>query len=151
MANGGIIGPVITTEKKVKPKTTILASSGTFTKDSNLSKNKTVVIAGGGGGGTAPSAGAGGGGSGGLTIFSCQPFPSCAVTVTVGAGGAGGSCAQSGGSQGSNSVFASASNPRTMTGGGLGGGQVPGHPATGGPGGAGGGGGYASSPCSAAG
>ena len=149
MANGGIIGPNNPVGKIGKdPKITIITETGTFTKSacSSLSKNTMAIAAGGGGGGTAGSAGGGGGGAGGAQVHCCQSFPACAVTVTIGAGGAGGGGGSPGyvaGSAGSNTVFASTCSPRTMTGGGKGGGQDAAGP--GGAGGSGGGGGYAPS------
>ena len=44
MANGGIIGPVNTTEKKKKPKVSVFTASGTLTTDSDTTKINTVII-----------------------------------------------------------------------------------------------------------
>jgi len=98
-----------------------------------------LVEAGGGGGGSANSGGAGGGGAGGLLSSSLTVNSGTAYTVTIGSGGAAGATQPSNGTNGSNSVFSSA----TATGGGGGAGANTGSlPAN--SGGCGGGGGFVS-------
>ena len=100
----------------ITPKITTFTSSGTFTADPMSTECHLLVVAGGGGGSS------GGGGGGGYREFPAQPIPTSPVPVTVGAGGAG--TPDSGslvGSPGANSIFASASDPRTSTYGGSGG------------------------------
>ena len=122
--NGGIIGPPNTVTQVYKDKLTVFTANGCFTKAScNPSAPGTgivMVVAGGGGSG---NDGGGGGGAGGLVLKTCQPLPGSAVPVTVGGGGAGSNVHNTPGVNGSNSIFATACNPITATGGGYGGGE----------------------------
>jgi hypothetical protein len=136
MSNVGIIGPV---QNPVRGDlTTSFTASGNYTSAVGAGTATVLVIAGGGGGA------AGGGGAGGFRLLGCHPIPASTVPITIGAGGAGSPawpCLVSG--KGSDSIFATASNPITSTGGGLAGynNQPSGNP--GGPGGSGGGAGGA--------
>ena len=128
--NGGIIGKDNTPSPS--KKVTTFTSNGCFTRTATTAT--VITIAGGGG------ASRGGGGAGGVLITECHPLPASTVPVTVGAGGA--ASAQHGcrASDGSNSVFGSAT-PLTATAGGAGGGITQPGQSKGGDGGSGGGGG----------
>ena len=110
--NGGIIGADNTPSPS--KKITTFTSNGCFNRTANTA---TVIVVAGGGG-----AARGGGGAGGVLITECHPLPASSVPVTVGAGGAryAGECTSSNATNGSNSVFGSAT-PLTATGGGFGG------------------------------
>ena len=127
--NGGIIGKDNTPSPS--KKVTTFTSNGCFTRTATTAT--VITIAGGGG------ASRGGGGAGGVLITECHPLPASTVPVTVGAGGA--ASAQHGcrASDGSNSVFGSAT-PLTATAGGAGGGITQPGQSKGGDGGSGGGG-----------
>jgi len=111
-ANGGIIGADNTPSPS--KKITTFTSNGTFSRTATTA---TVIVVAGGGG-----AARGGGGAGGVLITACHPLPTCSVPVTVGAGGGryASDCSSANATNGSNSVFGSAT-PLTATGGGFGG------------------------------
>ena len=105
LSNGGVIGtdndPAAATQSAA---VTTFNSSGTFTAASRTTACNLLVVAGGGSGAF------GGGGAGGYRAINPHPLPASAVTVTIGAGGAPTSpmSYNAQGSDGSNTVFASA-------------------------------------------
>ena len=136
MANGGIIGPVNSTSKKIKKTIRTFSATGTFTTTPEATSLKVCSAAGGGGGSGDKG---GGGGAGGLKYFTDQPVcGNTPYTVTIGAGGTG-SPSPAGpllGTDGTNTTFGSVTQ---VCGGGRGGatGDTAGNP-----GGSGGGGGF---------
>ena len=120
-SNGGVIGPDNDLFVQSSSKRTTFNSSGTFTAAplSTTTNVSVLVVAGGGGSAYERS---GGGGAGGYREPSTQPVPASPLPVTVGAGGAAKTSPSSPeiGNQGSDSVFATTSNPVTSEGGGYG-------------------------------
>ena len=119
MANGGIIGPVITPAAfNQSEQITTFNSTGIFTKQTYTNQVDVLLVAGGGGGASHFSPG---GGGGGVREIADHPCADTEVTVTVGAGANG-----SGGSPSpfppqntaGNSTFATSSSPISSTGGG---------------------------------
>ena len=145
MANGGIIGPVNTTQKKKKPKVSIFTSTGTLTTDSDTTTVKVYGIA-GGGGGSGGSCDGGGGGAGGLrngvaaTVSGSSPY-----TVTIGAGGSANTNISANAPDGNDTIFAPCTSSEVKSNGGGGGG---GYNTSGADGGSGGGSGGNAPACS---
>jgi len=139
-ANGGIKGKLNKPSHGGNAVTTITAS-GNFVTQQGTTEVDVLTVAGGGGSGG--DQGAGGGGAGGFRNLTRQHvLANSNIAITVGAGGAaGGTGTPEDGSSGANSVFASAINPITSTGGGGGGLGDSGGGGTGVDGGSGGGGG----------
>ena len=120
--NGGLIGKENLPNQTGRTKITEITSSGNFTVSPNNTTDTAdavMVVAGGGGGQN--NSGGGGAGAGGFRLISSHPLPASAVPVTIGAGGANSNTLGASGAEGANSVFGSASNPITSTGGGGGG------------------------------
>ncbi len=138
MANGGIIGPIIspTEGKGSAQSTTSFTSNGTYNHPSNAwTEAHILIVAGGGSGGGAPTGGHRGGCGGAGGAVENESFPiarGASIPVTIGAGGT------SNGAAGGNGAF----GPQPVTGGGGGSSTLSGN---GNPGGSGGSGGRGSS------
>ena len=132
--NGGVIGTanVISRGSAV----TTFNSSGNYSVPITVSQVRVLVIAGGGSGGSV--IGGGGGGGGFRDIAGVKVQAGSTTPVTVGAGGASAAYNSQSNAKGSDSVFGSAYEPITSTGGGRGGTLGP----AGGDGGSGGGNAY---------
>ena len=117
--NGGLIGKENLPLQTGRTKVTEITSSGNFTISPNnttATADAVLVVAGGGGGQN--NGGNGGAGAGGFRLLGDHPLPASAVPVTIGAGGANSNTLGTPGGDGEDSVFGSASNPITSTGGG---------------------------------
>ena len=117
--NGGLIGKENLPLQQGRTKITEITSSANFTiSPNNTTATADAVLVVAAGGGSQANGGNGGAGAGGFRLLGNHPLPASAVPVTIGAGGAASATLGESGAEGANSVFGSASNPITSTGGG---------------------------------